>query len=107
MDFAAVKKAFERNYACMEVRCEDIGGLWFAASEDYYEGAEPCPRQDAIPTVTIKGEDKEVMPSWAVALIAIVSALFVFVFLGFCYLVKMEKSGKPIFLLSSGKSGSA
>jgi hypothetical protein len=39
-DHAAVKKAFENNYACMGITCEDVGGLWEA--DDYYAGAGPC-----------------------------------------------------------------
>jgi len=52
-----VKTAFENNYACLGVKCADIGGLWgnlalgtqtadgrrlSEKSEGYLEGAEPC-----------------------------------------------------------------
>jgi hypothetical protein len=40
-DFAEVKKAFERNYPCMELTGKDIGGLWNSAALDYYPGAAP------------------------------------------------------------------
>ena len=30
--FAAVKTAFERNYACMNITCVQIGGLWYGAN---------------------------------------------------------------------------
>jgi hypothetical protein len=39
---AAVKTAFENNYACMNVTCADVGGLWFSASNAYYDGMDPC-----------------------------------------------------------------
>lgn len=41
-DFAAVKKALEKNYKKMGITCDDVGGLWDTASNDYYPGASPC-----------------------------------------------------------------
>jgi hypothetical protein len=41
-NFAEVKQAFESTYDCLNVRCEDIGGLWDSASAQYMAGAEPC-----------------------------------------------------------------
>jgi hypothetical protein len=41
-DFAAVKSAFEKTYACLNIRCEDVGGLYDAANSVYFPGAEPC-----------------------------------------------------------------
>merc|ERR1719265_2651041 len=38
--FAAVKQAFESNYACMGITCADIGGLLEGSA--YFEGAAPC-----------------------------------------------------------------
>jgi len=38
--FAAVKKAFEDNYKCMGITCEDIGGLW--SVDKYMDGFSPC-----------------------------------------------------------------
>lgn len=42
VDFAAVKQAFEKNYGCMKVTCEDIGGLLQADGETFFDGAGPC-----------------------------------------------------------------
>jgi len=39
-NFAAVKTAFENNYECMNIKCNDVGGLYSVAA--YSEGAEPC-----------------------------------------------------------------
>lgn len=43
-DFTAVKGAFERNYVCMRITCEDVGGYFYhgMAGHHYYEDAEPC-----------------------------------------------------------------
>ena len=41
-NFEAVKEAFERNYACMGIRCEDVGGLYDSVNMKYFEGADPC-----------------------------------------------------------------
>ena len=41
MDFPAVKKAFEKNYKCLGLTGDDIGGLFDTVTDDYYPGAEP------------------------------------------------------------------
>jgi len=41
-DHAAVKAAFESNYACMGFTCGDIGGLYDDEAGAYYAGAEEC-----------------------------------------------------------------
>merc|ERR1712048_323413 len=82
--FAAVKTAFENTYACMNITCEEVGGLWFSAQGNYYEGAEPCPSSSgpSIQTVEIVTEvvtekevDKEVMPSWALIIVIMLAVL--------------------------------
>jgi hypothetical protein len=40
--FLAVKIAFENNYDCLGITCQDVGGLWNSADEIYFEGAGPC-----------------------------------------------------------------
>lgn len=40
-DFGEVRLAFERNYECMGITCEDVGGLWNGDS-DYLPDAAPC-----------------------------------------------------------------
>jgi hypothetical protein len=39
--FAAVMTAFKNNYACMNVTCAEVGGLWFESQGTYYDGADP------------------------------------------------------------------
>lgn len=42
-DFHAVKEALERNYKCMRVSCEEVGGYyWGGPYHSFYAGAEPC-----------------------------------------------------------------
>jgi hypothetical protein len=41
-NFGQVKQAFESTYGCLNVRCEDVGGLWDSATGQYFAGAEPC-----------------------------------------------------------------
>jgi Low iron-inducible periplasmic protein len=42
IDFLEVKHTFERNYDCMGIVCNDVGGLYDDANEMYYVGAAPC-----------------------------------------------------------------
>ena len=41
-DFAAVKGALERQYSCLGITCEDVGGLYDTQNQGYFNGAEPC-----------------------------------------------------------------
>ena len=41
-DFKAVKEAFERNYDCMNIKCEEVGGLYDPVKGDYFPDAKPC-----------------------------------------------------------------
>jgi hypothetical protein len=41
-EFDKVKAALERNYACLRITCEDVGGLYDAKRKKYFPGAEPC-----------------------------------------------------------------
>lgn len=41
-EFSIVKSAFERHYACLAVKCHDIGGYWDKTKKRYHNGAEPC-----------------------------------------------------------------
>jgi hypothetical protein len=42
VDFKMVRDALERNYNCLQVRCDDIGGLVDSSGSSYRAGAEPC-----------------------------------------------------------------
>eukprot|EP00980_Cylindrotheca_fusiformis_P014668 scaffold3987_cov134-Cylindrotheca_fusiformis.AAC.18 len=39
-NFGQVKRALESTYECLEILCEDVGGLYYSSS--YVPGAEPC-----------------------------------------------------------------
>jgi hypothetical protein len=41
-NFEQVKKAFEKNYECMGVRCQDVGGIYDSLSGGYLASAAPC-----------------------------------------------------------------
>ena len=40
--YSDIKGAFERNYECLQLHCEDIGGVFNTETGRYYRGAEPC-----------------------------------------------------------------
>jgi len=40
--FEVVKEAFQRNYQCLGVTCDDIGGLLDETVGDYYQDFHPC-----------------------------------------------------------------
>jgi len=132
VDYMAVKEAFEGCYAAMGITCADVGGLWNSATEGYYadggSDASPCadPEPD-VETVTVtvteteieyvnntvtvpgeKGDDKEVMPAWALPVIIVAGLLAVCLCIFLCVVYKREKEGKPMFTpLTVGKPGSA
>ena len=41
-DFVLVKQTFERNYDCLGITCEDMGGLIDDVYGGYWEDADPC-----------------------------------------------------------------
>jgi len=53
--FTAVKAAFERNFACMNITCEEVGGIWSAADNNYYAEAGPCGAGATASWATIAG----------------------------------------------------
>jgi len=89
-DFSVVKAAFERNYACMNVTCADVGGYYSSNIADYYSEAAPCVDKST-------SSSSSDISSTAAAIIAIAGAaaglLLLFVFM----LISKEKAGKPIF----------
>jgi len=42
IDFPAIKAAFERNYECMGLTCEEVGGIYKKVEEEYYADTKPC-----------------------------------------------------------------
>lgn len=54
-DFAAVKKAFENNYACLGITCADVGGAYDSETSSYFTGADPCVDSAGVPSAPIAG----------------------------------------------------
>lgn len=101
--FAAVKAAFEASYSTMGITCEEVGGLWFAAEDRYYTGAEPCGLDSAV----VVGEEKEVMATWMIVVIiasGVITCGLITVFVILC--MKEKKTGQPAFLPMGDQSGS-
>jgi len=91
-NFPAIKAAFERHYACLNVTCAEIGGFYDQARGMYNENAEPCidppPAGALLPNEGIVG----IIIACIVALCLCLSACM-------CIwrLVRAEKKGKPVF----------
>jgi hypothetical protein len=41
-DFGAVKAAFERQYDCLGLLCEEVGGVYDTVAQGFFPGAGPC-----------------------------------------------------------------
>jgi len=86
-DFAAVKTAFENNYACLNITCAEVGGFYLTADSRYYEGADPC----TDPTASSG------LNSGTIAAIAVGAAVAALLLLCVCCMAYKEKKGRPIF----------
>ena len=40
--YEVIRAAFERNYECLGIKCEDVGGLVDASGKEYLPRAQPC-----------------------------------------------------------------
>ena len=48
-DFDSVRAAFEGQYACLNITCADVGGLWDEDTDAYHELFAPCPTASPSP----------------------------------------------------------
>ena len=48
-DFDTVRAAFEGQYACLNITCADVGGLWDEDTGAYHELFAPCPTASPSP----------------------------------------------------------
>jgi len=87
--FNDVKKAFENNYECLAITCDDIGGLYNEGTADYYPDAEPC--KDKF---SKGGNALAIGLGSAGAAVGVIALVFVGIMIG------KEKSGKPMFAAS-------
>jgi len=98
--FVDIKAAFERNYACMNVTCADVGGYYSTNLNEYYSDAAPCVDPSTTPPPKDDGlSDTGIAIILAAAGVAGLLALFVV-----CLIMK-EKAGKPIFYSMQVKPG--
>lgn len=95
-DFTAVKEAFERNYGCLGVTCDTVGGLVFG--DGYYPDAEPCSDRFVSKSKILTKASKSI-----IAAVAGVAGALIIV-LGVClmFMAKRERQGTPIFRRSGG-----
>jgi len=101
--FTAVKTAFEKNYACMNITCAEVGGIWFAAENKYYPEAGPCSSVGAPGKST---DEDSGMPGWAIGLLVSVCVLLACCGVGCCLVILKERRfGKPAFARFHGEEG--
>jgi len=106
--FAVVRAAFEKNYPCMNITCQEVGGIWNVAENKYYADAGPCQlvagtniRDNTGTTAT---EEKETMPGWATGLIVTVCVLLALCGAGLCCVIAKERSsGRATFAKFRGE----
>jgi hypothetical protein len=55
VNFAAVKKAFENTYQCLNIQCSEVGGIWDVNLGDYKPAAFPCGLKDNTMWVILGG----------------------------------------------------
>lgn len=70
--FAAVKTAFENNYDCMKITCEEVGGLYLSAESRYYDGADPCSSTPVNTEVITVTKEEESIPVWLIVALIVV-----------------------------------
>lgn len=103
--FTAVKTAFEKNYACMKITCEEVGGLW-SPENKYYQDAGPCGVVAAAPpgkTTKVEVEEKEKLPGWAIGVIVAIAVLLACCGVGCCLVILKERQTRtPAFASMQG-----
>jgi len=48
MHYLKVQKALQRNYECLKVTCDMVGGIWDAENHKYYNNAHPCGEEASV-----------------------------------------------------------
>jgi len=84
-NFADVKVAFENNYQCLGITCEDVGGLVDTTIEgQYLFGAQPCVRKDVNGNIILtrggKKNNSDRMNSFKIYGLVILVVVIVFFF---------------------------
>jgi len=103
--FIAVKTAFEKNYACMKITCEEVGGLW-SPQNNYYPDAGPCgvaAPPGKTTEVKVEVEEKEKFPGWAIGVIVAIAVLLACCGVGCCLVILKERQTRmPAFATLKG-----
>jgi hypothetical protein len=71
VDFVAVKRALEKNYPCLKVSCQQVGGIYNPFSGGYLGGTEPCTELFGQVTLDIDDDDKSVAAGLLIALLTL------------------------------------
>jgi hypothetical protein len=56
VNFRSVKEALERNFNCMEVTCEELGGIFDSGTRSYFPDTHPCKNRYMISPGTNIGD---------------------------------------------------
>jgi len=95
-DFLSVKAALERNYECLRVTCDSVGGLVLGGI--YYPDAEPCSDIVVSNTKLLTKANKSIIAAVA----GVAGALVVVLAVCLIFMAKRERQGTPIFRRSGG-----
>mmetsp|Transcript_18505 Transcript_18505/g.37192 ORF Transcript_18505/g.37192 Transcript_18505/m.37192 type:complete len:279 (+) Transcript_18505:128-964(+) len=95
--FKDVRSAFQATYRDLGVSCAEIGGLWFDATGEYYDGASPC--KDASTSNTSSSNTTGIIVGSVFAGLAVVAVGAVL------FMRRREIQGKPVFEVKTVEDG--
>lgn len=90
-----VRSAFEENYQCMGISCDEVGGLYSQSLSDYELDGQAC----VDPEVSSSSSSSEsgVTDLMAIAVGVPVAVIAVLAVLCIFYMMNREKAGNPVF----------
>ena len=92
-NFTAVKAAFERNYACIGIQCDDVGGVWDGDMHQFFSGAAPCIRPPPPDNSLVVDN----LPAWGLTIIVTMTVFGLTLGCLGAFVVHREQTGKPLF----------
>lgn len=93
-DYQAVKQAFESNYDCLGITCEDVGGVLNDSSEFFLPAATPCGSLEVFKQYNSYGSRDEGEKLSTGAVVGIVIGVAAAVAILVVGVMKVTKSGK-------------
>jgi Notch-like protein len=78
-NFEQVRSAMEQNYACLNITCKDVGGLWDANSDRYIEDAGLCGQPSSSSSSYSSENDNGVAAAVGVSGVVFVGIIVAFV----------------------------